>query len=87
MLLCKMEFESNFHIGVECSFTGRVWSEIESKLMIVNLWHGNSVINCMKKWCLNAEVGHIRSLLVIVSWFIWKARNQCCFDDLNHMPY
>ena len=68
--LCKMDVESNFHIGVECPFTRRVWSEIDSKLMIDNLWHGNSVINCMKNWCLNAEVRHIRSLPIIVSWFI-----------------
>ena len=71
-----MEVETTFHSGVECSFTRRVWLEIESKLMLVNLWHGNLVLHYLKNWCLNAEVSYI-SLPVIVSKFIWKARNQC----------
>ena len=82
-----MDVETNFHIGVECPFTRRVWSKIESKLKINNIWHGNLVTNCMKNWCHNVEVRHIRSLPVIVSWFIWKARNQCFFDDFNPLPY
>ena len=65
-----MDVESNFHIGVEFPFTRRVWSEIESKLKINNLWHGNSVINSMKNWCLNMAVRHIKFLPVIVAWFI-----------------
>ena len=85
--LCKMDVESNFHIGVGFPFTRRVSYEIESKLKINNLWHGSLVIIYMKNWCLNVEVRHIRSLPVIVSWFIWKSRNQCCFDDFTSWPY
>ena len=31
---------------------------------------------------MHAEARY-RSLHVIVSWFIWKARNQCCFEDIQ----
>ena len=44
------------------------------------------MIACMKTSCLNLEVKHIRSLPIIVLWFIWKARNQSCFEDLTLMP-
>ena len=77
-----MESETNSHIGFECSFTRRVWSEIEYKLRCNNFWHGISVLDCVKNWVLHAEARY-RSLPVIVSWFIWKARNQCCFEDIH----
>ena len=81
-----MEFETNSHIGFECSFMRRVWSKIESKLRLINFWHGISVLNCVKNWCLHAE-DRYRYLPVIVSWFIWKARNQCCFEDIQPKSY
>ena len=80
--LCKLETKTNLHIGVECSFTRRVWLEIESKLRLVNFWHGNSVLDCVKNWFLHAGVRY-RSLPIIVSWFVWKARNECCFEDIH----
>ena len=76
-----MDFETNSHIGFECSFTRRVWTEIEVKLKCLNFWHGTSLLNCAKNWVLNANISY-RSLHFIVSWFIWKARNQCCFEDI-----
>ena len=74
--LCKLDAESKFHLGVECPFTISVWFELESKLKVKNLWFGDLVISCLRNWCLNEEVKHIISLPIIVSWFIWKARNQ-----------
>ena len=68
--LCKMEAETNFHLGVTCPFTQSVWLNIEEKLRIKNLWSGDSVINCMKTRCLNMEVKNIISLPIIVLWFI-----------------
>ena len=73
--LCKVDVESNFHLGVQFPFTRNVWFELESKLKLKNLWLGDSVISCMKTRCLNEGVKHIILLPVIVSWFIWKARN------------
>ena len=35
---------------------------------------------------MNAKIGY-RSVPVIVSWFIWKARNQCCFEDIQPKTY
>ena len=70
--LCKLEDETNFHLGVEYPFTQSVWLNIEEKLRIKNLWSGDSIINCMKTWCLNMEVKNIISLPIIVLWFIWK---------------
>ena len=58
--LCKMDSKLNFHLGVECSFSRSVWLELEFKLNIKNLWSGNSVNSCLKNWCLNVEVKHIR---------------------------
>ena len=41
--LCKLECETNFHIGVECPFTQSVWLIIEDNLKLNNLWNGDSV--------------------------------------------
>ena len=70
-----MDVESNFHLGVGCPFTKSVWLDLEDKLRIKNLWSGDSVIDCMKTWCINMEVKHIKYLPIIVMSFIWKAIN------------
>ena len=67
--LCKKRAESNLHLGVECSFVKSVWFELESKLKIKNFWVGDSVISCLKTWCLNKYLKHIRSLPILVIWF------------------
>ena len=77
-----MDSKTNNHIGFECSFTRRAWLEIEYKLSFNNFWNGTSVLDCVKNWVMHAEARY-RSLPVIVSWFIWKARNQCCFEDIQ----
>ena len=84
--LSELDAESNYHLGVDCSFTKAVWMEIESKVNFNNLWIGDFVLPCLKNWFLNDKVKHIRSLPVIVSWFIWKAHNQSCFDDYFPTP-
>ena len=71
--LCKLDSDSNVHLGVECSFTRKVWNELEAKLRLNNLWNGTSVSLCLKNWCMKGEVKHIRSLPIIVLWFVWKA--------------
>ena len=77
-----MECESNFHIGVECPFTQSVWLLIEDHYKLNNLWNGDSVTACFKNWCLNSEVANFKPLAIIVLWFIWRARNLACFEDL-----
>ena len=85
--LCKMDAESNFHLGVECSVTRSVWFELETKLQIKNLWIGDSVISCLKTWCLTEDLKHIIPLPVIVLWYIWKAGNHSCFEDFLPLPF
>ena len=81
-----MDSETNSHIGFECSFTRRVWSEIKDKLRYLNIWNDILVLDCVQNWVLNVDIRY-RSLPVIVSWFIWKARNQCCFEDIQPKTY
>ena len=40
----------------------------------------------MKNWILKANTRY-SSLPIIVSWFIWKARNICCFEDIQPKTY
>ena len=72
---------------MECPYTRQVWNEIEAKLRLFDLWNGTSVTLCLKNWCMKGELKHIRSLPIIVLWYIWKARNICCFDDKVLSPY
>ena len=78
--------ETHFHLGVDCSFTESVWLISEDKLKFKNLWSGELVSKCLKSWCLNLGVAHIKSLPDIVLWFIWKASNLSCFEDLTLTP-
>ena len=80
--LSKLEAKTNFHLGVSCPFTQSVWLIIEEKLRLKNLWYGDYVIDCMRNWCLNMEVKNLVCLPIIVLWFVWKARNQSCFEDI-----
>ena len=73
--LCKCDVESNQHIGVDCPYSKCVWKEIEDKLNIQNLWVGDTILICLKNWVYKSQVKTIRSLPLIVSWFIWKSRN------------
>ena len=84
--LCKQSCESNLHIAVECPFTQSVWSIIEEHLSIINLWNGDSLSECFKNWCLLSAVNSIKTLPIIVLWFIWKARNRSCFEDCDSSP-
>ena len=84
--LCKEDAESNTHLGVDCPYTKSVWIELESKLQLKNLWIGESMNICLKTWCLKEELKDIISLPVIVLWFIWKAKNRSCFEDLSLTP-
>ena len=84
--LCKLDAESNFHLGVDCPFTKSVWLDIEDKLNFRNLWYGESVTDCLKNRCLNMQGKHIRSLPIMVLWFLWKARYQSCFEDQSLRP-
>ena len=84
--LCKVECESNHHIGVECPFTQSVWLLIADNLKLNNLWSGISVSDCFRNWCLNLEVVEFLPLPIIVLWFIWRARNLACFEDLSLTP-
>ena len=81
-----MESETNSHIGFKCSFTRRVWSEIEAKLRYLIIWNGILVLDCVQNWVLNVDIKY-RCLPVIVSWFIWKARNPCCFENIQPKAY
>ena len=60
---------------------------IEAKLGLFDLWNGTCVTLCLKNWCMKGELKHIISLPIIVLWYIWKARNLCCFDDKVLSPY
>ena len=80
--LCNLESETNLHIGVDCKLTQSVWYELEVKLHKSNLWAGDSVSLCLKNWFIRDDTKLIKSLPILVLWFIWLARNKCCFEDL-----
>ena len=65
--LCKDAEETNYHIGAVCPYTKSVWKEIEAKYNLQNLWDGDSLLSCLKKWVLNIKVKVFRALPIIVS--------------------
>ena len=60
-----------------------MWSELEVKLQKSNLWVGDSVSLCLKNWFLRDDTKLIKSLPILVLWFIWLAKNKSCFEDSN----
>ena len=63
-----------------------VWSEIENKLNLQNIWIGDYVEACLKLWNTNEILKEYQSLHLIVSWGIWLAWNVNCFDDKYILP-
>ena len=47
-----------------------------------NLWVGDSVSLCLKNWFIRDDTKLIKSLPILVLWFIWLTRNKCYFKDL-----
>ena len=84
--LCKCDAETNSHLGLDCPYIKSIWKEIEAKVNIRNLWVGDSILTCLKNWVFNTKVQTIRSLPIIVFWFIWKSRSHSCFDNQNTSP-
>ena len=84
--LCKLNIETNLHLGVECPFTQCVWMNLEDILKLNNLWYGGIVSDFLKTWRLNMKVKHIKTLPIIVLWNIWKAINLVCFEDISMTP-
>ena len=74
--LCKMNAETNLHLGVEFPFTMSVWLDLEDQLKSKNLWSGVFVVDCMKTWCLNMEFKHIRSLPIIFVVYLESNKSE-----------
>ena len=88
--LCKQVQESAPHLLFQCRFTVRIWTKICTWLGILDsspmIWrHEDSV----KDWWLKAVSGggdHRKataSLMMLVSWEIWKERNARIFCNTD----
>ena len=86
--LCNQVQESAAHLLFKCRFTVRVWSNLKTWLALNDLdtsvWHG---FRSVKEWWfeVTSKRGDSRkamaSLIMLVSWEIWKERNGRVFRN------
>jgi hypothetical protein len=91
--LCKREQEIAAHLLFKCRFTTRIWSAIRDWVDVLEVdiaaWGG---IPTVKVWwkALVLRCGHSRkaisSLIMLVSWEVWKERNARVFQHVCRLP-
>ena len=85
--LCDQEEENIQHILVGCVFTRQIWSLILQPLHLSDLTPSASETRFSLWWkrALSAVPKGIRkglnSLIILVSWEVWKHRNSCVFEN------
>jgi hypothetical protein len=75
--LCKNSGESVNHCFVHCSFTSRVWDNLNMMYPYTIGWRGSTILDCMNCWY--AQNRSAPTLPVYICWYIWLERNLVIF--------
>jgi hypothetical protein len=78
-VLCNRNWESTFHLFVDCSFVRTVWTTLHTHRNLSGLWVGSSLTECFNKWFSGWTRQYI--LPIFVCWFIWMEHNFATFED------
>jgi hypothetical protein len=91
--LCRGHDESANHLLFKCRFTIRIWKMIQGWLHIHDFdpssWSG---FGSVELWWTSIAFAHagrrkaMATLLMLVSWEIWKERNARTFKNVSTMP-
>jgi hypothetical protein len=84
--LCRTTQETTLHLLAECRFTRRIWTQVATWIghpeLLPTGWPANATIS---EWWQNItstqDTPHkaSRSLTLLVSWEVWKERNNRIF--------
>jgi hypothetical protein len=80
-VLCRMEVETISHLLINCPYAQHIWKEVEHITRVTNVWIGEIVEECLRKWFVRNESKEFRSIPCLVSWGILLARNSQIFDE------
>jgi hypothetical protein len=75
--ICKNSGESVNHLFVHCSFTSRVWDNLNMMYPYTIGWHGSTVLDCMNCWYAQNHLAP--TLPVYICWYIWLEMNLVIF--------
>uniref|UniRef100_A0A0A9CFC2 Reverse transcriptase zinc-binding domain-containing protein n=1 Tax=Arundo donax TaxID=35708 RepID=A0A0A9CFC2_ARUDO len=87
--LCDQDGETISHLLATCVFTRQAWVQVLSPLGLLQLAPRATETSFPAWWSLAATIvePHRRkgfnSLVMLMSWMIWKHRNQCVFEGQN----
>ena len=84
--LCDQEHETARHLLLTCVFTRQCWSLISQHLNLVIAGPATSTTSFSAWWSLTIKSvpkdrrRGLNSLIILVTWEIWKHRNACVFE-------
>jgi hypothetical protein len=88
-LLCDQQEETAQHILVACVFARDIWAQILNKVGLLPLAPEITDVVFQDWWrkaeqkVPNSKRKGFNSLVILVSWRLWKQRNTCVFDGVS----
>eukprot|EP00253_Pinus_taeda_P027841 PITA_27841 len=79
--LCKATSESLDHLFLLCRVALELWADIKNTIAYNGIWVSQNITEAWSEWTVRHKGTKSMSLPAIVTWHIWKARNQIVFQD------
>jgi hypothetical protein len=90
-VLCDQQDETTYHLLASCVFTREVWHRLLSRLEMKHLVPLDG--SCLSDWWQNTRTAIPKpfkrtfdSLVLLVSWKVWKEHNRRTFDNNTRTP-
>jgi hypothetical protein len=84
--LCDQEQESAQHLLLTCVFTRQCWALISQQLSLAIAGPATLTTSLSAWWCSTIKSAPrecrkgLNTLIILVTWEIWKHRNACVFE-------
>jgi len=79
--LCKNAIESTTHLFLKCTTLMDLWQKISTSISFTGSWEGVDLNRAWKSWYHWHKGSKLQSLPLIISWYIWLARNPNIFES------
>ena len=90
-VICDQQDETTDHLLASCVFTCEVWHRLLSRAGLEHLVPSDD--SCLVDWWQSTRSSipkrfrrSFDSLVLLVSWMVWKERNRRTFDSITKTP-
>ena len=79
--LCKISSESTSHLFLNCFALITLLHNLSSSIHFSRKWAGDDISSAWDDWFNRHKGSKLQSLPLIISWYVWLARNRSIFDN------